>query len=188
MKECGRMTARMGFWGKCGRTDEVCGRTYRLKGQNLKETYSVRPHRGRTKAAQSSESRFMGGLSIFGWPVHVPGLKIDHGIMGDVHRSVNWQIPRPYKPRGLISKGISVTIQLILPQTHSRQFLRRKKRNFDTNTAQARDHHRRLVYSFSLIFFWFKLCFVLNSCWMFASPWEANFLSRGLGCNMNLLI
>ena len=65
-EECGRMTARMDFGGKCGRTDEVCGRTYRLKGRNLKETYSVRPHRGRTKAAQSSESRFMGSLSILG--------------------------------------------------------------------------------------------------------------------------
>ena len=160
------------IWVQCGRTDgrvrphdrsdefwrkmRTHGWSVRphvlLKGRNLKENYSVRPHRGRTKAAQSSESRFMGGLSIFGWPVHVPGLKIDHGIMGDVHRSVNWQIPRPYKPRGVISKTISVTIQLILPQTHSRQFLRRKKRNFDTNAAQARDHHRRLVYSFSLIF------------------------------------
>ena len=157
--QCGRTDGRVRphdrsdeFWRKM-RTHGWSVRPHvSIKGRNLKETCSVRPHRGRTKAAQSSESRFMGGLSIFGWPVHVPGLKIDHGIMGDVHRSVNWQIPRPYKPRGVISKGISVTIQLILPQTHSRRILRRKKRNFDTNAAQARDHHRRLVYYFSLIF------------------------------------
>ena len=108
---------------QCGRTDEKV-RPQELTDQFLRKmrthSWSVRPHgslkgsnskgnclravaqwshSGRTKAAQSSESQFLGGLSIFGRPVHVPGLKLDHGIMGDVHREVNWQNPRPYKPR-----------------------------------------------------------------------------------------
>ena len=63
---CGRRGSLLDFEGKCGRTDEVCGRTDHYGDQKLKEIASVRPHRGRTKAAQSSESRFLGGLSIFG--------------------------------------------------------------------------------------------------------------------------
>ena len=70
-----------------------------IKARKLKEFDSVRPHRGRTKAAQSPESQFFDGLSIFGCPIHVPWLKIDHGIMGDVHRRVNWQKSRPYRRR-----------------------------------------------------------------------------------------
>ena len=120
----------------------------------------VRPHRSRTEAAQSPESQFFDGLPIFGWPVHVPWLKIDHGIMGDVHRRVNLQKPRPYKPKGREIQGESYTQHnkeffSLHPSlyTNPRRILRKKKGNFDANAAKARDLHGRLVFSIPLIYF-----------------------------------